>query len=259
MTDDVEENNNASSEPDKGITITLHSKELHIAQHQIPFFLIIAAAIVLLICSIQLSANKAYAIIVACVAMAVAFCALLLTYMKEDQWKIVCPYVVVFLLLWNSTGTCILTFDGPFQVTGNGYFASWALCLFAFMAAGFSYGSMLDKVKSSPLGYLMVASIVVAVACIFSGLEPWRNIFSLIVAIFTVALCGFFIYMDQQGTQGRNDVRVPLLVIFSCLWVMVVAILTSMKGPFPFTGNGYFGAWAGLICCVWATFSSFSS
>lgn len=218
----------------------------------------IAAAIVLLICSIGSYQNEGYAITVALVVIVIALCALLLTYLMEDKWKMVGPYVACFLMLWNTIGAFILTFDGPFTVTQNGYFASWALCVFAFLATGVSYREMLEKMKksSAPLGYLILASTVVATACIFAGLDHGRSIFSLIVAILTIALSGTFIFIDQKGTGQGNELRLPLLVILSCLWVVVVILLTAgNKSMFPVTGNGYFGAWAGLISCVWATFT----
>jgi len=259
MTGDVEENNNTSLESNhhQGVSLRLGSMTLQIAHHQIPYLLMVAASIVLLIEAIGKFKNEGYAISVAVIAMVVALSVLAMTYKMEDKWKSVGKYIAYFLLLWNTTGAFILTFDGPFTVTQNGYFASWALSMFAFMATGFSFGNLQDKVKnSSVLAYLLAASIVTMTACIFAGLGSWESLLSFIIAIFTTALCGALIYMDQKGTGGGKALRVPCLAIFSCLWVFVVATLTFGNGTFNVTTNGYFGAWLGLFFCVYALCSS---
>lgn len=260
---DVEEIdiNNTSSSPEsnqhhRGVTtFRLGSMTLPIAEHQIPYFLMVAASILLLIESVGSWKNEGYAISVAVIAMLVALCVLAMTYKMEDKWNSVGKYIAYFLLLWNTTGAFILTFDGPFTVTSNGYFASWALSMFAFMATGFSFGNLQVQVQNaSVLAYLLAASIVTMTACIFAGLNFWKTLFSFIIAIFTIALCGVLIYKDQKG--HKTPFRVPCLSVFSSLWVFVVVILTFKREVFSVTSNGYFGAWLGLIFCVYALSSS---
>lgn len=253
-------NNSRSSDANQGdrhgaTTFRLGSMTLPIAEHQIPYFLIVAASIILLIESVGVSQNEGYAISVAVIAMLVAFLSLMMTYKMEDKWNSFGKYIAYFLLLWNTIGAFILTFDGPFLATSNGYFASWALSIFAFKATGFSIGNLQNQVRNaSVLAYLLAASIVTIAACIFAGLSLWKSLLSFIIAIFTTALCGVLIYMDQKG--NKTAFRVPCLAVFSFLWVFVVVILTFKNGVFTVTGNGYFGAWLGLISCVYAFSSS---
>ena len=51
-----------------------------------------------------------------------------------DREKVGAPlkkaFSAVLLLLWGITA-CVLTFDGPFNATGNGYFGTWASLFFA--------------------------------------------------------------------------------------------------------------------------------
>jgi len=123
------------------------------------------------------------------------------------------------------------------------------------MATDFSFSNLQTNVQNaSILAYLLGASIVTMVACIFKGLGPWKSLLGFLIALFTIALCGVLIFMDQKGK--KTTFRTPCLALFSCLWVFAVVILTFKNGVFPLTGNGYFGAWLGLICCVYAFSSS---
>jgi len=94
------------------------------------------------------------------------------------------------------------------------------------MAVGYSLKETAEgalKALSSPLVGLVVASIVVLVACIFDGMGKWQNILSLIISILTIAVCGVFVYMDHVGSVTGKEARSPVLSIFSILWVVIVA------------------------------------
>lgn len=236
-------------------TFRLGSTTLVIGEHQRPYFFMVVASIILLIESVGVFFNEGYAISVAVIAMLLALGALVMTYKMQDKWNSMGKYIAYFLLLWNTVGAFILTFDGPFIVTSNAYFASWALSIFAFMATDFSFSNLQTNVQNaSILAYLLGASIVTMMACIFQGLGPWKSLLGFLIALFTIALCGVLIFMDQKGKIPTF--RTPCLALFSCLWVFAVVILTFKNGVFPLTGNGYIGAWLGLISCVYAFSSS---
>lgn len=61
-------------------------------------------------------------------------CVSSLMYYMVDREKVGAPlkkaFSAVLLLLWGITA-CVLTFDGPFNATGNGYFGTWASLFFA--------------------------------------------------------------------------------------------------------------------------------
>jgi len=127
--EDVEEveinDNNTSSEFNENhnnggaTTLRLGSTTLVIGEHQRPYFLMVVASIILLIESVGVFWNEGYAISVAVIAMLLALGALVMTYKMQDKWNSMGKYIAYFLLLWNTVGAFILTFDGPFVVTSN--------------------------------------------------------------------------------------------------------------------------------------------
>lgn len=249
MTD--EENNNSSSESNNAAARI--RDELKIGEVQLPYFLIIAASILLLISIIGTGYNEGYGIAVAVVAGVVASLALVASYKAEVKFAAISIYIAYLLLIWNGVAAIILTFNGPFIATTNGYFASWALAFFALMATGLSYGTLTDKIKNSGvLAGLVMASLVLVIALLFIGFGSWRHIYGLIIALLTICLCAIFIYLDYIGSEAGASMRFSILRIFASLWVSVVVILTMSRGAFQVTGNGYFAAWIGCILCVYA-------
>ena len=73
---------------------------------QLPYFFMLVASIILLICSVGSVKNEAYAISVAVIAMIGSLCALVMTYKMEETWKRVGPVssnsCVYSLVLWGS-------------------------------------------------------------------------------------------------------------------------------------------------------------
>ena len=159
-----------------------------------------------------------------------------------------------FLFVWCFIGTCILTFDGPYTFTGNGYFASWAMTIFAVQAAGVTASAMASAVQG--LGALLlfwVSSLVVLVSvCVwdngFDGAYKENLIYSLILACVTLLVVGFLHYTKE--TAG-GPVIFYTMVCFSIMWIVQAALVT-FDGPFKLTGNGYFGSWAAAITSIFA-------
>jgi len=223
------------------------------SSQQLPYFLIIAASILLLISIIGTGYNEGYGIAVAVVAGVIALLALVASYKVEAKFATVSIYIAYLLLIWNGVAAVILTFNGPFIATTNGYFASWALVVFATMATGLSYGTLSEKVKNSGvLTGLVMASTVLVISLLFIGFGNWRHIYGVIIAILTICLCAIFIYLDYIESEAGALMRSPFLRFFACLWISVVVLLTMARGAFQVTGNGYFAAWIGCILCVYA-------
>ena len=76
-----------------------------------------------------------FALVVSCITIAFVLIAITLDN-KEKPMRVQDHTVALFNLsiLWIVMA-CFVTFRGPFEVTGNGYFASWAGALAATMAS----------------------------------------------------------------------------------------------------------------------------
>lgn len=154
-----------------------------------------------------------------------------------------------FLFLWTFIAAGVLTFDGPFLVTSNGYFACWGGVFFALMALGVTTSSIRER--AGGLGYynaLMVASIIQICAVIpeMGGSGNGQSLYSLIVCILTIILVLAF-----GSYPSMDNYRFIAFAVFAILWI-VLACYVTFQGPFLETGNGYFSAWLGCVFCVMA-------
>jgi len=99
--------------------------------------LALASAVVLFSCIeyVGLGDGKAtFGLIVGCTSTLLAT----ILYYLVDRKKAGIPlkklFAALFVVLWIASAV-VLTFDGPFGVTGNGYFATWLALIFAFSFA----------------------------------------------------------------------------------------------------------------------------
>lgn len=157
-----------------------------------------------------------------------------------------------FLFLWNFVAAGILTFDGPFLVTSNGYFACWAGVMFAIMAMGVTTESI--RSQAGGMGYyngLVVASVIQICAIIpeMGGNANGQSTYSLIICIMTIIMVlAFGAYPNIERFKFYS------FAIFAILWIVLASFVT-FKGPFTATGNGYFSAWLGCTLCILAASS----
>ena len=71
------------------------------------------------------------------------------------------------------------------------------------------------------------------------------------VPILATSLC-----LEGRAARGcEGIVGFVVLSIFAIMWV-VLAGLTTFRGPFLTTGNGYFSSWIGAACACFAAFAS---
>lgn len=255
--EEVTESNDDTNETSgsNGVTLMYGGKTLQIAQVQVPYVLIVAASIILLFEAIFIGAsnrNRAYAISVAAISLATGIAAIILSHSLKEKWSSFGIYIGYFLLLWNTIGAIILTFQGPFVTTTNAYFATWAMVMCSVVASNVKYGAATDQLKNAnALSALVMSSSVLMIAILFVAYYDWRNILSLIVSVVTNVVASIFIYLDRKG-DSVEGVKLPVLSLFAVLWIIVVIIETFPPGIFFLTSNGFFAAWGGCIFCVYA-------
>eukprot|EP00980_Cylindrotheca_fusiformis_P008925 scaffold1901_cov126-Cylindrotheca_fusiformis.AAC.1 len=148
------------------------------------------------------------------------------------------------LFAWWIIAAGVLTFSGPFQVTGNGYFATWA----GFFAAAMAVGLTTQRVKNMN-NFIRLAACSVVIICAvpskLGGLYDGEAIYAIVLAAFTLALC----IMAAQGMIMANHIMLYILMALALLWVVEAALVT-FRGPFNQTGNGYFASWGAAFLCI---------
>jgi hypothetical protein len=275
--DDVEEVEDIGLEPTTGsgeeqkpisTRVGVGGYNVDIDNRALPYVGIVVSAIVLLI-SITVPSgknqNQGYGLSVCIISMILGLFGAFMVTMKTEWYdnpltKI--PMVgdvtwgtglAQFIFLWNLIGAGVLTFDGPFVITSNGYFACWAGVIFAVMAVGVTT----DVVRShagnfTTVNGLLVASIIQICAVIpeMDGAYKGPSTYSLVISILTImAILAFGAYPTTE------KLKFPFFALFSIFWI-VLACFVTFKGPFLATGNGYFTAWMGCVLCVIAAASS---
>eukprot|EP00457_Paulinella_chromatophora_P005585 gb/GEZN01005602.1/.p1 GENE.gb/GEZN01005602.1/~~gb/GEZN01005602.1/.p1 ORF type:complete len:339 (+),score=56.47 gb/GEZN01005602.1/:60-1076(+) len=102
-------------------------------------------------CSKYCSGLHGYALAVGIFSVTVTGISILFAKFGSPLDKEKTKYVASFLVIWWTLGAFILTFLGPFETTGNGYFASWmafcASCYFWVLVVG--SGSIFNMVIAS--------------------------------------------------------------------------------------------------------------
>jgi hypothetical protein len=175
-------------------------------------------------------------------------------------------YLNHFLFVWCFIGACIMTGpDGPFDETGNGYFASWALVVFSGMSMGLSNETLPLHVETMVQGMNLILGLgacatVVMISTIsyFDNKHFYNNgeaILAVIVSVLTIFMVANFVHAKYNNNVQMGQFEFPTLAVLAFLWV-VTASITTFRGPFATTGNGYFACWAGAACAVKAAINA---
>jgi len=257
-----------SNDQDNQRHLRVGGYDLSIDNEKVPLLGVAASAIVLLIAvGIGYVEKKIrnYGFSLGGIALIIGVLGLVPTPDAIDKYSL---YLNYFLFLWCFIGACVMTFgNGPFTVTGNGYFASWALAVFSTMSMGITKSKMPENFRKAYaetnviLG-LGACSVVTMIACIpqMQGYYYYKGetLFALIISILTILVVANFVYAKMKENLQIQQFEVPTLMVFAILWILA-ACMTTFRGPFLTTGNGYFAVWAGAVLAVKAAVSAVSA
>jgi len=156
----------------------------------------------------------------------------------------------VFLLLWWTIGTGIITFYYPFFDTSNGWFAAWG-GFFATLhwCLGIDTSTFNDLSEGRRyIKFLQFWSLVL----IFASISPLRSKpagyggagFAIAAGALTLIACMYVISLYDE--LSREVMRMTMMLLF-LLWACVAGVCT-FYGPFLVPNNGYFACWTGCFC-----------
>jgi len=174
------------------------------------------------------------------------------------------PYLSVFLTVWWGVGVASCTFDGPFENTGNGYFATWIslfvsiyicqITISKFATAIQSFWNDIGNPQQRVMGMIIILSLGEVYSCLLqmnertgstedkaSPQEKW----GLSCGLISAALVLVFLFLESR--VRRLNGKPGLLAYFLIPWWLFGAGVLTFDEPFTATGNGYFCAW-GCFC-----------
>ncbi|CAK0909139.1 unnamed protein product [Prorocentrum cordatum] len=192
-----------------------------------------------------------WAFVCSCISLVVcAFLCIVMAIGSGSKVEGALPHVAVFLLLWWTIGTGIMTFEHPFTATTNGYFGAWLAVVCSAVLCHDHAQSLQDFVgrfgeHGRLLPLLFLASVTLLVQVLFDTFDDWehKNLpVAWIVAAGTLSIC-----LVMMLTRSKEDIGRILMVVMLLLWAGGVGVLT-FDAPYLHTGNAYFACWCGL--CV---------
>ena len=258
--------------PGGGTSLSGHStgRSYSMDTMQLCFFGQIFCALVLLLVTIlNVGKGRKYygdCMAVSIVAMILAFVGMIMYSARYDDYgrqtisSMTCGQLLTkFLCLWWFIAAVVLTFgNGPFVATSNGYFAVWGGVFFAVGAANDGVSSYSSR--SAILG-MMICSIILLIA-IPDHLGSGKNnhseaLYTLLVSIFTILLILVLFYVPNTPLTTNGMVALFVFTLFAIAWI-ILPFLTTFRGPFINTGNGYFASWIGALCATIAAASAYN-
>ena len=161
-----------------------------------------------------------------------------------------------FFSAWWAAVAGVLTFWGPFEITSNGWFGSWAALLCSLLLLGDAFRPAASAAAAAreaaadarrAMAGLVVSAVVLLLACAGevrdgSDVAAW----GLAASALTCVLAGAMLLAPQKLSARQ---RTLALLWLTATWCTLVWFGT-LDGPFAATGNGYFACWGGLLCCA---------
>ena len=102
--------------------------------------------------------------------------------------------------------------------------------------------------NASPLKGLGCCSFLVILATYpYLGLDDyyWESIFTFVISVLTVIAVLYFLHKHQKDSTFPG-LAFHTLLLLALLWILLAGVST-LRGPFLVTGNGYFASWGGAI------------
>jgi len=194
----------------------------------------------------------------------------------DSTADILSPYFSVILALNWLWVTPVITFNNPFEESGNGYFFAWGLFVISIIFArdvNEEFSNLMGKASHIIMGtrfdrklarVLILASLFFSIAAIDSFVDDgvndnrWEGLFVVILGPFLfLILLGYELIILCRGThqgftrEGDEEVYMPeremkiLSIPLTVLWFIIAIIATfNDTSPFMRTGNGYYASWA---------------
>jgi len=194
----------------------------------------------------------------------------------DSATDILSPYFSVILALNWVWVTPVITFNNPFEESGNGYFFAWGLFVISIIFArdvNEEFSNLMGKASHIIMGkrfdrklarVLIMASLFFSIAAIDSFVDDggndnrWEGLFVVILGpLLFLILLGYELLILCRGThqgftrEGEEEVYVPeremkiLSIPLTVLWFIIAIIATfNVTSPFMRTGNGYYASWA---------------
>jgi hypothetical protein len=201
-----------------------------------------------------------YAITVSSVAIVLSSIGLLMTKFAEAMFSTIGKRMNILCFAYSFVGACFLTFDKPFDKTGNGYFSAWAIVYGCAMGMDVTSEVRASTAKErDSLMSLLVSSLVLILASIApvrDNIDSGAAIFALVLGCVTLAFILIVMVLDKMNKpMPRMDQQFTLVNLTLC-WI-IMACLVTFRGPFEITGNGYFASWVGAATAAMASFAAY--
>lgn len=161
----------------------------------------------------------------------------------------------MFLFIWWIVTTGVLTFNGPFIETGNGYLAVWAGFILSIIGLSHHIEPMKtfsDEQNLFRNGLLISSIVLICAVGIYVNTFP-EAVYALVIAIITVVL----VMMQQFGLNGSLS-GIMIYRGLALSW-LILAVVTTFRAPFTTTGNGYFASWGGFFFCIKCAMKTYES
>jgi len=244
--------------PTESTSVGVGGRTIMVNNQAFPYFGIMTAAIVLFIASENepwKSPNKAYGMVVGGISLLIGCIGV---YMALYRLTVLNSPIVPEIrfvtygtclswtsFIWTTIGAAILTFEGPFVFTGNGYFAAWGLVIGSICAMGLTMETIRAYSGSIGWSYVLLVVSAIQLGAILPILNSAEATFAFVLCILTIMLISGFGYFASLVGQYAPYI----FTIWSILWLISACLLT-FQGPFYETGNGYFSAWGGFLVCI---------